>query len=335
MSESRRQIAILWVKDMRRFVFSPLAFTSVLFFALGSGIPFFFSGLSVTADVTAFRQFIALVPWISAIIISALTMGLWADEVKEGTGDLIRSFPVRESSIIAAKFFSALAIYFFCLALTTPLVVFSFLAGPAIHFVHSGVGSVLSAYSMLLLWGAASCSIGLFCSVFFRNAAASFFSSTAALLTFSWFSARPLDAAARGILDTRDALFFLIPCACALYAGTAFLSRLKGRAGKRTLSGRILFFISCLVLLPLASARFHSRLDMTDSKLHSLSPFTREVLSNLQAEVRVTWYRSADLAKLTPNARSIDDFLDEYRAASNGMLSYTAINPGDRKRNRD
>jgi ABC-type uncharacterized transport system involved in gliding motility auxiliary subunit/ABC-type transport system involved in multi-copper enzyme maturation permease subunit len=327
MNGSRRQIAILWLKDARHFVFSPLALASILFFSLGTGIPFFFSGISVTADVTAFRQFMALVPWISAIVISATTMGLWADEEKAGTGDLIRSFPVRESSIIAAKFFSAFSLYVFCLALMMPVVIFSSLAGPASRFVHSGLGAVFSAYIMLCLWGAAAISAGIFFSVFFRNAAASFFASTAALLAFSWFSARHLDAAARGILDTRDALFFLVPCACALYAGTAMLSRLKGRAGGKKVSHIILFFVSCLILLPLASARFHARLDLTDSKLHTLAPFTREVLSKLESEVRVTWYRSADLEKFTPNARSIDDFLDEYRAASNGMFSYVIADP--------
>ena len=331
MIGQKNQIMILWARELKHLLFSPLAAVSILFFLLGTGIPFFFAGLSVSAAATGFRQFCSLIPYVSAVVISALTMGLWADEERSGTSDLVRSWPVGETSIIVAKFLAALAVYAVCLALTVPVVVIAPIAGPASRFIQSGTGSILCAYIMLALSGAAACAVGLFCSVLFRSAAASFFSSAAVLLGFGWFSARNLDAAARGIVDTRDVLVFLIPCALALYASVLVISAQKGRSGKRRAAGPILFFVSCLVLVPLASARFHARLDMTESKIYSLSPFTQKILSNLRSEVRITWYRSADLAKLTPNARTIDDFLDEYRAASNGMLSYSMLDPASDK----
>lgn len=327
MMRQRRQIMILWSRELRHILFTPLASVSILFFLLGTGIPFFFAGLSVSASATGFRQFASLIPYVSAIVISALTMGSWADEERSGTSDLVRSWPVGETSIIVAKFLAALSVYAVCLVLTVPVVAIAPIAGPASRFIQSGTGSVFCAYVMLALSGATACAIGLFCSVLFRNAAASFFSSIALLLGFGWFSARSLDAAARGILDTRDLLAFIVPCAAVLYASALILARKRGKSGRKKISGHVLFFVACLILVPLASARFHSRIDMTESKIYSLSPFTRKILSSLDSEVRVTWFRSADLAKLTPNARTIDDFLDEYRAASNGMFSYSIMDP--------
>lgn len=67
--------------------------------------------------------------------------------------------------------------------------------------------------------------------------------------------------------------------------------------------------------------------DLSPGKTYTVSSFTKEILEGLDSEVSVTWYRSRDLERMTPAIRYIDSFLEEYRAASGGRLSYTVKDP--------
>ncbi len=67
--------------------------------------------------------------------------------------------------------------------------------------------------------------------------------------------------------------------------------------------------------------------DLSPGKLYTVSSFSEETLSSLDSEVAVTWYRSRDLERMTPAIRYIDSFLEAYRAASRGKLSYTVRDP--------
>ena len=67
----------------------------------------------------------------------------------------------------------------------------------------------------------------------------------------------------------------------------------------------------CFVIIILASVSFffHFRCDLSRGKLYTLSAYSRECVSLLDSEVVITWYRSADLAHMTPAVRYIEDFI--------------------------
>lgn len=85
----------------------------------------------------------------------------------------------------------------------------------------------------------------------------------------------------------------------------------------------------CFVIIILASVSFffHFRCDLSRGKLYTLSAYSRECVSLLDSEMVITWYRSQDLAHMTPAVRYIEDFIEEYRLASHGMISFTVRNP--------
>ena len=91
--------------------------------------------------------------------------------------------------------------------------------------------------------------------------------------------------------------------------------------GKRTL---IIFIILVFAAL---SFFFHFRCDLSRGKLYTLSAYSRERVSMLDSEMVITWYRSQELAHMTPAVRYIEDFIEEYRLASRGMISFTIRNP--------
>jgi len=238
------QFNTLCLKEIRHIIFSPIAVCSVLFFLLGNGIPFFLSGASLTAAESGFRQYISRIPYISAIVISVLTMGLWSDERKKGTEYILLSLPIPDYILVLGKFAAVSALYIFMLLLTLPVLIFAPISSSAGMYISPGCGAVISAYLMIFLYGAASISIGLFFSSLFANSILSFIltvssllvldtiqflpqtlilSQTATMLTTRLSFAWHLDSALRGILDTRDIFFYVLPCAGILYGTTQII----------------------------------------------------------------------------------------------------------------
>jgi ABC-type uncharacterized transport system involved in gliding motility auxiliary subunit len=79
--------------------------------------------------------------------------------------------------------------------------------------------------------------------------------------------------------------------------------------------------IGIVVLLNLFAARYYKRFDVTQSRLHSLSPQSLQVLGDLEAGIEIIGFY--------PNRQGQEDFetwLDEYRAHTDA-LDYRVIDP--------
>lgn len=73
------------------------------------------------------------------------------------------------------------------------------------------------------------------------------------------------------------------------------------------------------------------RLDLTENKLYTLSPGTRNILATLDEPVRLRLFLSQHLVTRLPGINSyalrVRELLDEYQRASDGKLSVTVIDP--------
>ncbi len=90
---------------------------------------------------------------------------------------------------------------------------------------------------------------------------------------------------------------------------------------------RELLIFASLALIALLASRFHFRFDLSKNGSYTLSPYSHSLLSGLDSEMTVTWYRSNALQQYTPAVRYIGDFLEEYRLASGGTFTYRIIDP--------
>ncbi len=76
---------------------------------------------------------------------------------------------------------------------------------------------------------------------------------------------------------------------------------------------------------------FRVRADLTEGKLNSLSAGTRAILSKLDVPVTIRFYASqsenALPVELRPFAARVEDFLEEYRQASNGKIELQKLDP--------
>lgn len=92
----------------------------------------------------------------------------------------------------------------------------------------------------------------------------------------------------------------------------------------------ILAIIATLSIALATGIPIRFRVDLTDNGRYTISPYAREVLSTLDSEVRVTWYRSRDIRHIAENWREIEGCLHDFRSASRGRFVYDIRDPSSR-----
>ncbi len=90
----------------------------------------------------------------------------------------------------------------------------------------------------------------------------------------------------------------------------------------------ILIILFTAVIMNISFYFFFKRFDFTEGKIYSLSESSKNLVSELEEELKIKCFFSNDLPpqlKLIPS--HIKNNLEEYRAYSNGKLTYEFINP--------
>jgi ABC-2 type transport system permease protein len=173
------------------------------------------------------QPFFSFHPWLYLFMIPALAMGLWADERKTGTIELLMTLPIRLRDAVVGKFLAAWVLSGIALLLTFPIwITVNYLGNPDNGVILAGyIGSWLMAGGFL--------AIGSCMSAMTRNAIIAFIltvaicfafvasGSSIVLSAFSGWAPQLLidaiaglsflthfDAISKGVLDVRDLLFF-------------------------------------------------------------------------------------------------------------------------------
>lgn len=207
---------------------SPIAYIVITVFLIVTGW-FFFSTFFLIGRADM-RDFFSLLPLVFAFTLPAVTMRLFSEEYKTGSFEMIGTLPVSTFHIIAGKYLSVVVTVAVMLlpTLSYPL----FISGVG----ELDLGPVIGGYIGALLLGAAYGAIGLFASSLTSNQIVAFIISVAvcfaltlidgmlilfpdALTNFLQFlSARyHFSTIAKGIIDSRDLIYFLSIIGVALY----------------------------------------------------------------------------------------------------------------------
>ncbi len=114
-------LGIICKRELASYFMTPLAYIFIVIFLIMNGIFTFDMGgfyLRGQADLLPFFSFH---PWLYLFMIPAVAMGLWADERKTGTIELLMTLPVKLSEAVLGKFLAAWALTGIALALTFPI----------------------------------------------------------------------------------------------------------------------------------------------------------------------------------------------------------------------
>jgi ABC-2 type transport system permease protein len=157
------------------------------------------------------------------LISPLLTMRLYAEERKTGTMELLLTYPLPDRSIILAKFAAVVSAFAVIMAGTLPgIFLLSYLANPVWK-------PILCGYLGIMLLGCSFMSLGIFTSSLTQNqiiAAVLSFGALLMLWVIGWAKSyvgstmgevidylsiiKHFDTFAKGILDSRDLLYYLI-----------------------------------------------------------------------------------------------------------------------------
>ncbi|HEY4186676.1 MAG TPA: GldG family protein [Polyangia bacterium] len=105
---------------------------------------------------------------------------------------------------------------------------------------------------------------------------------------------------------------------------------------KRSVAANAAFFlvlvIGIVAAVNLISTRVFGRLDLTEAKVYTLSPASKDVVRDLKDYVNIKAYISDSLpSELKSMSRYVRDLLDEYRSNSKGKLRFEAVDPVEKK----
>lgn len=208
-------------KELNDFFYSPIAYIVIIIYLIVGGV--FFWTVFFSQNQAELRGYFHMLPWILTFIIPAITMKLFAEEKNSGSYELLMTLPIRLEEIVIAKFLAAL-IFVMCFLVFIPIY------GISVEMVGDlDWGPVIGGWVGAILLSSFYVSIGVFCSSLTNNQIVAFMTSLILCLFFfmvdkffiflpdtlvsffNFFSSdKHFKSIGKGVIDSRDVLFFLL-----------------------------------------------------------------------------------------------------------------------------
>ena len=225
-------------REIRTYFNSPIAYIVVTVFMLLAGYLFF--GSLFIERQAELRSYFNLMPLLLSFIVPAMAMRLIAEEKGSGSLEMLITMPVRDWQVVLGKFLGGMTLLATLVGLTIFYAVTVALVGPLDR------GPAIGGYLGVLLMGGAYMSICVMASTLTRNQIVAFiigFAISFALFLFYrlvQFVPEPLqpllaylsieshfEAISRGVIDTRDVVYYLSVMVVSLVIATVSLESRK------------------------------------------------------------------------------------------------------------
>lgn len=217
------------LREIKSFFGSPIAYLVIAIFLLLNGFFLWvFDGdyNILNSGFADLSPFFTLSPWILIFLIPAVTMRSFSDEKKQGTLELLLTKPLSLWQIVSGKFLGAMLLIVIAIVPTFIYVyVISSLGMPTGNI---DLGSTMGSYLGLLFLIASYTAIGIFTSTLSENQIVAFILSMFLCFFFyfifegfatylpaleNFISGLGMEnhfkSMSRGVLDTRDILYFV------------------------------------------------------------------------------------------------------------------------------
>lgn len=337
----------LYRKELSAYFNTPLAYIVATAFLVITG--YLFSQPLFLINQATIAPFVDLVPLLLTFFVPAISMRLLAEETKQGTIEVLLTFPVRDWEVLLSKFLAAGTLLCAVLASTAAYPISVGLLG------RLDYGAVLGAYLGLVLTGALLAAAGLFASALTRNQVVAFI--IAFLIGFTLYLIGKVDAflplslgpaadfagldahvgnLARGVLDSRDLLYYLTGIGLFLFLAQGRLW--MGRAPRLWLNSSAAMALAAgiAVTANVLSHFLYLRTDLSAGRIYSVSSASRKLLRGLPDPVLVTVYSSKELpAQVAVSRNYLRDLLREYAGGSRGKLRVRFAEVGENPSDRD
>ena len=233
-----RNINTILVRELRSLFNSATAYIIMVVFLGLSG--WFFASSLFLQNVASLRSVFETTPFLLLFFAPAITMRTISEEKKVGTIELLLTKPVKDQDIVIGKFLASW--FFFMIALVPTLVYLVSL----LMVGKVDAGPIVGGYLGLLLLGGGFLALGIIGSALSENQVVAFIVSF--LIMFSFFivdkivAFLPVSVAtvveylgidyhfsniARGVIDSRDLVYYVSLIGFSLFVATSLLERRK------------------------------------------------------------------------------------------------------------
>ena len=232
-----RHIKTIAKRELTSYFTSPVAYVFLVIFLLLTGFFTFTAGQFFERGEASLGAFFGWHPWLYLVLVPAVGMRLWAEERRAGTLELLMTMPIAPWQAIAGKFLASWAFLAVALLLTFPVVVTVNVLGSPDN------GMILAGYLGSLCLAGAYLAVTCLTSALTRSQVVALILSVVVCLFLilvgfnpvtdllaRWASPALVDTVAafsvithfdgfqKGVIDSRDLLFFLSVIGFALFA---------------------------------------------------------------------------------------------------------------------
>lgn len=237
----------VYFKEINAFFSSLIGYIVIGIFLLLMGmVMWVFPDYSVLdGNYATMDTLFSMAPLIFLFLIPAVTMRTFAEETQSGTIELLVTRPITDWQIVGGKFLACFTLVVFALVPTVLYYLTVYQLGAPAGNLDSG--GILGSYIGLLFLAAAFVAIGIFASSLTSNQIVAFllaaFLCFFVFLAFDYLSRLPVfygktddlvqaigiqyhyNSISRGVLDTRDLIYFLSLTAAFMAATVLSLGR--------------------------------------------------------------------------------------------------------------
>jgi ABC-2 type transport system permease protein len=340
-------------KELRQFFSSLTGYIAIVVFLVVNGLMLFvFRDNIFDYGYATLDRFFGLAPWVLLLLIPAITMRSFSDEFKTGTFELLQTRPLTRWQIVTGKYLGSLIVVIIALL---PTLVYFISIQRLSSDAGIDTGAAMGAYIGLFFLAAVFTAIGICSSSFTTNSVVAFIISliACALIYYGFDAISKLPALengmdyyvamagidfhyksiSRGVVDTRDVIYFLSVIFLFLMITDRNLIKGKTKKAVNKIFASKLGWLVLLVLLlgvNFLAATFHSRLDLTQEKRYTLSKTTRSLVKGLNEQLEIDVFLKGEFpAGFRKLANSTREFLGLLKEANSSKLHFRFISPQD------
>ena len=238
----------IYFKEINSFLSSLIAYIVIMVFLVAMGLLVWVFPETNVIDYgyAEMNTFFSMGPFVLMFLIPAVTMRMLAEESNSGTIEILLVKPVTSLDIILGKYFAALTLVIVAILPTT--VYYFSLYQLAIPVGNIDSAGILGSYAGMVLLSAVFCAIGILTSSLTQNQVVAFIVAT--FISFILFTglnslaginvwsnlSLPLsklsleyhyNAISKGLLDSRNIIYFLTVISVLLYFSKITLANKK------------------------------------------------------------------------------------------------------------
>jgi ABC-type uncharacterized transport system involved in gliding motility auxiliary subunit len=331
-------------RELKALFDNPAGYVLVIVFLVANAF-LFFRQVYLTNSATL-RPMMDVLPWLLLFFVPAVAMRTLAEDSRSGQLEVLLSQPLTELELLLGKYLGAVFFLWVALLATLPIPL-GLSLGAELPW-----GPVVAQYFGAMLLSAGLAGVGLWASCIARSQITAFIVAVAVMFVLVLVGLNPLvvglppalgavaarlgvlahfDSIGRGVIDLRDAVYFLSLAAIFLtLAYGALLSRklAAGQAPVRRLRAGVALLVGLLLVVNLLGSFIGGRLDLTPGRAYTLAPATRELVRALPDIVTLKLFASDELpAEVALMKRDLDDLLRDFREAGNGRIRVVERDP--------